>query len=92
MFHHMHMMHLGFGLMGLGLLIGLFLLFVHFLPAYIAFSRNHPARWAILLVNLFFGWTLVGWAITLIWALAAPQTVVVYPPPPYPPPGGPGRF
>lgn len=85
----MHMMH--FGLLGLavGLFICLLLLFVHFLPSYIAFSRYHPARWAILLVNIFFGWTLIGWVITVVWALSAQPAVVVSP---HYPPGGPGRW
>jgi Superinfection immunity protein len=61
---------------------------LHFLPAFLAFSRNHPSRWAILLVNIFFGWTILGWIIALIWALSAPPIVIVH----YPPPGGPPRW
>lgn len=87
MYTHMHIMHFGLAGLAVGLFIGLVVLFVHFLPAYVAFSRYHPARWAILLVNIFFGWTLIGWVITLIWALSAPHPV-------YPryPPYGPGRM
>lgn len=88
---HWHMMHFGLLGFGVGMVILLIVLFVHFLPSYVAFSRFHPARWAILLVNIFFGWTLIGWVITLVWALSAPPVIVQQGYPPYPP-AGPGRF
>ena len=52
-------------------LMGLFviLLIITFIPTYVAFSRNHPNRWLIFIVNLAFGYTLVGWFVALIWAL-----------------------
>jgi hypothetical protein len=96
MFHSHYYMHGGYmhgGLLflGIGLMVALVVFFLHFLPSYIGFSRYHPARWAILVLNLFFGWTVVGWLLLLVWALMAPPTVVVYPPyPPYPPPPPPG--
>ena len=46
------------------------ILYVHFLPAIFAFRRRHPSRTAILLLNLIFGWTLIGWVVALLWALA----------------------
>jgi hypothetical protein len=48
-------------------LICMFLLY--FLPAIIA--RNKREATAILLFNLFLGWTGIGWIIALIWACAA---------------------
>lgn len=45
------------------------LLFILFIPALVAFGRHHPARWLILAVNYFFGWTPIGWVIALLWAL-----------------------
>jgi len=36
----------------------------------LAFHWRHRNRVAILIVNCFFGWTLVGWVISLIWACA----------------------
>ena len=41
---------------------------VYFLPSMIAFNRNHSSRLAILVINLFLGWSLVGWFIALIWS------------------------
>ena len=53
--------------------MGAFLIFVivlifYFLPSFNAMSRKHKNRDAILLVNLFFGWTVLGWLIALIWS------------------------
>jgi hypothetical protein len=42
---------------------------VYFLPAIIA-NRRHPNATAITVVNLFLGWTLVGWVAALVWAVA----------------------
>jgi hypothetical protein len=83
---HMHPgIALGAVMVIFGVVLALVLLFVHFLPSYLAFQRNHPSRLAILLLNIFLGWTLIAWVILLIWALAAPPVA----PPPYPPPGRP---
>ena len=42
-----------------------------FLPAIIAFLRSHPRRWAILILLVTLGWTVVGWIVALIWCLGA---------------------
>ncbi len=54
--------------------IGLLVIFIisstlYFLPSIIAFNRGHINKVVILILNLFLGWTLVGWIISLIWAL-----------------------
>jgi hypothetical protein len=41
------------------------------LPTFIAFRRQHPNRWPILLINVVFGATVLGWVAALIWALHA---------------------
>jgi Superinfection immunity protein len=48
--------------------------FVYFLPTFFAFSRNHHNRAAILVLNLFLGWTFIGWVIALVWAFTAVRT------------------
>ena len=58
-----------------GLIFGLVLLF---LPTLIARSRNHPNVRAIFLVNLFFGWTFIGWVVSLLWASAGRPRPVLY--------------
>lgn len=62
----------------LGALAGLgFALLLLFLPAVIAQTRRHPNAGIIFLVNLFFGWTFVGWVVALVWACSrvAPRTL-----------------
>lgn len=54
------------GLLVLGLLIALY-----FLPAIIAARRGHRNRTPILLLNLFLGWTVIGWVGALIWSTTA---------------------
>lgn len=44
---------------------------VYITPSWIAFSRNHPNRWVILVINIVFGGTILGWCIALVWALRA---------------------
>lgn len=42
---------------------------VSFVPAIVAFARNHAQKWLILLLNLVVGWTGIGWIAALIWAI-----------------------
>jgi len=67
------------------ILLGVVAFFVHFLPIFVAGSRHVQNFWWIFLINLFFGWTLIGWVIALVWAMRdAPRFVYRYvPPPPY---------
>jgi hypothetical protein len=58
---------------------------LYFLPALIAGGRHLLERTAITLLNLFLGWTFIGWIVALIWAIVAPAPYVVYVQPPYPP-------
>jgi hypothetical protein len=65
----------------LGTLVGLaFSLALLFLPTLVATSRRHPNTSSIFLVNLFFGWTFVGWVVSLIWACSRPPAPVFYVP------------
>ena len=43
-------------------------LVIYFLPSYIAMARNHKQMVPIFVLNLFLGWTLVGWVVALAWA------------------------
>ncbi|HTQ87464.1 MAG TPA: superinfection immunity protein [Candidatus Solibacter sp.] len=42
-------------------------LFVYFIPTLVARRKRNSA--AIFVLNLFLGWTLVGWVVALVWAL-----------------------
>jgi hypothetical protein len=41
---------------------------IYFLPAIVAGRRRHPNGAAIFLLNLFLGWTILGWVMALVWA------------------------
>jgi hypothetical protein len=43
----------------------------YFLPSLIAMFRNHHQSAAITVVNLFFGWTFLGWVVALAWSVSA---------------------
>ena len=40
----------------------------YFLPSIVAFARSKPDLLSIFLLNVFLGWTLIGWVVALIWA------------------------
>jgi T4 superinfection immunity protein len=66
-------------LVALGMLAGFtFSLALLFLPTLVARFRRHPNAFPIFLVNLFFGWTFVGWLIALVWASTRPVAPVLY--------------
>jgi cytochrome c biogenesis protein CcdA len=44
---------------------------IYFIPALIAYRRAHPNRVSITIVNIAFGWTLLGWIVALAWACSA---------------------
>jgi hypothetical protein len=44
---------------------------LYLFPSLVAISRRHHQRAAIVALNLLLGWTLVGWVISLVWALTA---------------------
>lgn len=48
---------------------GILALVIYFIPTYLAFKRKHPSKIFILILNLFLGWTFLGYIIALIWAL-----------------------
>jgi hypothetical protein len=41
---------------------------LYFSPTIIAATRRHPAASGVALINLFLGWTVLGWAAALMWA------------------------
>ena len=38
------------------------------IPSIIALFRAKSHTFAIILLNLFFGWTFIGWVVALVWA------------------------
>ena len=44
---------------------------MYFLPSLIALGRNKRDVTAIVLLNFFLGWTMIGWVVALVWAVKA---------------------
>lgn len=57
----------GASLIGL-LVVAAFLFMLHFLPSLIAVARGHNSRGSIFILNLFLGWTFIGWVVCLAWS------------------------
>ena len=51
---------------GFGLLIVVAL--VYFLPTLVAWNRHVPSAGSVFVLNLFLGWTLIGWVVALAMA------------------------
>ena len=43
---------------------------IYFLPTIIAAVRHSRSMLGIVLVNIFAGWSLIGWIIALVWSLS----------------------
>jgi hypothetical protein len=50
---------------------------MYFLPTIIAFARNKRDTTAILLLNFFLGWTMIGWIVALVWAVKTDVPMMV---------------
>lgn len=51
------------GLLALGILLA-----CYFFPTFVAMGRWHRNRAAIAVLNIFLGWTGLGWVAALVWA------------------------
>lgn len=56
------------------ILILVIMALIYFAPAIIAGFNRHPQTTAIFVLNLLFGWTLIGWGIALIWAFIVKES------------------
>ena len=54
-----------------------FPLILYFLPSIIALARGKRDMLAIFLLNLFLGWSVVGWIVALVWAAKHDAPVMV---------------
>ena len=54
--------------------IQLILLVGYFVPAIVAFARDHHNKWAILVLDLLTAWSGIGWIAAMVWALTNPTS------------------
>ena len=52
-----------------GLVILAVMAVVYFLPALVALNRHHQSAGPIFVIDLFLGWTLLGWVVALAWSV-----------------------
>jgi len=50
---------------------------MYFLPSIVAIARNKRDTTAILLLNIFLGWSVIGWIVGLVWAVRTDVPVMV---------------
>ena len=50
---------------------------MYFLPSIIALARSKRDITAIVLLNFFLGWTMIGWVVALVWAVKTDVPMVV---------------
>ncbi len=50
------------------IILGALGLFIYFIPSFVAHKKQHIQKVSILLLNIFLGWTFIGWVVALIWA------------------------
>ena len=43
-------------------------IFLYFIPSVIAYSHNKKNAIGVLMLNIFLGWTIIGWGAALIWS------------------------
>jgi len=53
-------------------------LIIGLLPTFISLARRHPEAGKIILVNLLFGWTGIGWLFALIAAVRTPIVIELH--------------
>jgi hypothetical protein len=56
-----------------GAIVAGVMLLVYFLPSLIAYNRK-PSNWlGVFALNIFLGWSFLGWVIAIIWACSGPR-------------------
>ena len=43
-----------------------FIILIYLIPSLLAYSRKVPSKLSISILNVFLGWTLIGWVVSLI--------------------------
>ena len=57
-----------------GVIVGIL---IYFLPTIVGFKKHKLNKISIFLLNLFLGWSLVGWVIALVWATKHEQNIKI---------------
>lgn len=58
---------------------------LYLLPTFEAWKNSHPSLTSVALLNIFLGWTLLGWVAALVWAFKTTTAVTPAPIPAHDP-------
>ena len=61
------------------LIIFLIILIIYFIPSWNAYKNKSASFNQILVLNIFLGWTLIGWVGALIWSMQKKTTILSQP-------------
>lgn len=53
-----------------GFLVFIIVIAIYFAPSIVAGIQQHPKSGGIVTLNLFLGWTFLGWVVALVWAVS----------------------
>jgi hypothetical protein len=53
-----------------GTIIAFLIIFGYFIPSIMALSNKKKNKSSIIVVNIFLGWTFIGWVVALSWAIS----------------------
>ncbi len=54
-------------------LFTLLLVVLYFVPTMVALNVNHKNKLSVILLNIFLGWTIIGWVGALVWSAMKTQ-------------------
>ncbi len=57
-----------------GIIIAILIICLYFLPSIAAFRRGRKNKESVLVVNIFLGWTLIGWVVALAMAVGSDKS------------------
>ncbi|MDT5075767.1 MAG: hypothetical protein QOJ80_404 [Mycobacterium sp.] len=70
---------------GAGFIVLMIISFIaYWIPTIVALIRNVPNKGSVIVINLFLGWTIVGWVVALAMAARSHPAPPQYPYPQYP--------
>lgn len=76
----------GSGAVGVGFIVLSIISFIaYWIPTIVALLRDVPNKGSVIVINLFLGWTIIGWVVALAMAARSRPAPAQYPyPPQYP--------
>lgn len=55
----------------------IFFIVIYFIPTFTAMSNHHRNTSGIFVLNIFLGWSLIGWVAALVWAISKSEPATV---------------